>query len=702
MEKSVTKDSLDEYTQKVTAKYKTLFALKSEFGTPFVAHTVSEMTDTAKIYVYVGSETGYTSGNWYYNNGSSWVSGGIYNSAAVDTDTSLSISGRAADAEATGAAITGLETITGTEIGIFNEGYYIQTVAAGNTASLTETAAANMACSWRECSEGDTFVLSGIPHANSNRRIYMFLDEEYTSLYRSTIVDEVSNMLITAPADAKYIVVNFTTSAPYSFYAGRIDLNNLISANENKIAELNDAKAEKFTQIFPFDFDDENSNFAINCIHHDNFHRTVSGAEIGQNGITSINDDTYDMHYLNADGDDGWFRIVNNELTTVNSAIGTNKTLLCNKKPGGAYMVLVGLKSDASANYHVNIVFNYRDAKNFELIDIIFSTQPSQYSAINLQKIENGVGTVLSTINVILGGLNVKAYFVNNGVQLYCCNTYIGQFADVELIEDTYVGMRRHGNVSYYWTCFNVYDISPIIALDSGYANDRLAYITRDGLKTNGTIKQAISGTNFDYLYNSDAQITRFSNCSERFELRYLANDRDGSRRSEAAYLFEPVNNLYRLKMSFDVYFPDDYVPDTKYEIITQAHLNANDGDTAYTPTFALRTENGKIQAKTWGNPNINDNTGTSETTNIADVVPGTWVHFDVFVKFGYMPEHNPLAKVYINGELAYISEIINSANSVYGATIHYGIYKYPWYDGDVGNVTTRVIYFDNFKVRIY
>ncbi len=74
-------------------------------GAPAVAATVSDMTDRNKVYVYTGSESGYTSGNWYYFNGSSWVSGGVYNSAAVETDTSLSVSGAPADAKVTGDSI---------------------------------------------------------------------------------------------------------------------------------------------------------------------------------------------------------------------------------------------------------------------------------------------------------------------------------------------------------------------------------------------------------------------------------------------------------------------------------------------------------------------------------------------------------------------------------------------------------------------
>ena len=75
------------------------------FGAPLVASTVAEMTLTNRVYVYTGSETGYTAGHWYYWNGSAWTDGGVYNSVAFSTDTTLTISGQAADAKATGDAI---------------------------------------------------------------------------------------------------------------------------------------------------------------------------------------------------------------------------------------------------------------------------------------------------------------------------------------------------------------------------------------------------------------------------------------------------------------------------------------------------------------------------------------------------------------------------------------------------------------------
>ena len=56
-------------------------------GTPLEAETAADMTDTSKIYVYVGSESGYSYGYWYYYQSSTWKPGGVYNAVAVDVAT---------------------------------------------------------------------------------------------------------------------------------------------------------------------------------------------------------------------------------------------------------------------------------------------------------------------------------------------------------------------------------------------------------------------------------------------------------------------------------------------------------------------------------------------------------------------------------------------------------------------------------------
>ena len=99
------------------------------YGAPLTASTSAGMTDQTRVYVYTGTTGGgYTNGHWYYYNGSAWTDGGVYNSSAVQTDTTLTLAGVSADAKATGelkSAISeptrnlwlwGNQTVTGNKV----------------------------------------------------------------------------------------------------------------------------------------------------------------------------------------------------------------------------------------------------------------------------------------------------------------------------------------------------------------------------------------------------------------------------------------------------------------------------------------------------------------------------------------------------------------------------------------------------------
>lgn len=77
-------------------------ARSDAYGSPLTASTAAGMIDKTRVYVYTGSETGYTNGHWYYWDGTAWADGGTYNSSGIQTDTTLSVPGMAADAKAVG------------------------------------------------------------------------------------------------------------------------------------------------------------------------------------------------------------------------------------------------------------------------------------------------------------------------------------------------------------------------------------------------------------------------------------------------------------------------------------------------------------------------------------------------------------------------------------------------------------------------
>lgn len=86
-------------------------AIMGQIGSPYVATAVSQMTDKTRVYVYYGEESGYIKGNWYYwdANTSAWTSGGKYNSAAVETDKTLTVADKAADSAVVGQQIGSLK-----------------------------------------------------------------------------------------------------------------------------------------------------------------------------------------------------------------------------------------------------------------------------------------------------------------------------------------------------------------------------------------------------------------------------------------------------------------------------------------------------------------------------------------------------------------------------------------------------------------
>ena len=72
--------------------------LKNAFGSsPIAVSTVKEMISNNQLYVYLGNEDGYISGNWYYWDGKRWSSGGAYQSQQLAPE-SVAISNIATDA----------------------------------------------------------------------------------------------------------------------------------------------------------------------------------------------------------------------------------------------------------------------------------------------------------------------------------------------------------------------------------------------------------------------------------------------------------------------------------------------------------------------------------------------------------------------------------------------------------------------------
>lgn len=113
--------------------------LSIAYGAPRTANTAAAMTNRDYVYVYTGATGGgYTNGHWYFWNGSAWTDGGIYNSAAIVVDKTLTVEDAAADAKAVGDRfglvddmVDALATASLSQAGIGAEGYVTFTDGAG-------------------------------------------------------------------------------------------------------------------------------------------------------------------------------------------------------------------------------------------------------------------------------------------------------------------------------------------------------------------------------------------------------------------------------------------------------------------------------------------------------------------------------------------------------------------------------------------
>lgn len=211
-------------------------SIRNAVGTPLTAETASGMTDRNKIYVYTGSETGYTNGNWYYFDTAQnkWVSGGAYNSAAIDTDDTLTYAGKAADAKAVGDevtnlksalndvpekinnALTGIRTYTQKEDEIVI-GSYIPTANSGSTVDLTNIldgrgSTRTISYALFDVFAGDTIYLTGRSLIGGSTRAISLVDDNGLVLKTVGSEDVYKTWKMVADVNCKCLITVVTWS----------------------------------------------------------------------------------------------------------------------------------------------------------------------------------------------------------------------------------------------------------------------------------------------------------------------------------------------------------------------------------------------------------------------------------------------------------------------------------------------------------
>lgn len=201
---------------------------------PTVVTQVSQMTNHGYIYIYNGSEAGYTAGYWYYWNGSAWTAGGTYQVAA--TDPTLSVAGAAADAKGTGDYVrTEFQDELGT---VLCEGWvskkYILT--NGETVDITNPSSnSNYSYIVLPCTGGDIFKID--VSGSSTAWAYVFITSAGVKL-SSQPSNNLYGIKIVAPTGSAYLVCNTKNATHKKVYKGA-----------SKIAEIEGETAQNSADV---------------------------------------------------------------------------------------------------------------------------------------------------------------------------------------------------------------------------------------------------------------------------------------------------------------------------------------------------------------------------------------------------------------------------------------------------------------------
>lgn len=235
--------TLTTHETEITDLQNQVTTLEHAYAGAKAAATVADMTDHNQIYVYVGSETGYTNGNWYYWNGTAWTSGGVYNATALETDKTLSVSGAAADANMTGNLLTPLANKRSVTLEIVNGGFYTTTgnFTASEVTSYTSpfavgpgeqvTAKCRLYASWAStlliCSESGDFIQS-VGSGNNTVSEYTYTNESSGIIFMRACGYDENGITVSLQSTYKTVDTLSTTVKKLPILTGTENLRDVI------------------------------------------------------------------------------------------------------------------------------------------------------------------------------------------------------------------------------------------------------------------------------------------------------------------------------------------------------------------------------------------------------------------------------------------------------------------------------------------
>lgn len=216
---------------------KSKFASKTDVSTPLTASTIAAMTDHDKVYVYTGSESGHTFGDWYYYEDGSWHSAGQYRANVYETDKTLSVADKPADGKKTGDEIADLKSAIGVHDVIefeWNDKCYIPLNT--DPVNLTPVTNQGLECAIIDCAPGEKFVITA--SGGNSSRPWGFVNSSNHILDVADANTQVNELEKTAPANSvKLIVNNFLSNDGRVYKIGDSIINRVVRL-ENSVSIL--------------------------------------------------------------------------------------------------------------------------------------------------------------------------------------------------------------------------------------------------------------------------------------------------------------------------------------------------------------------------------------------------------------------------------------------------------------------------------
>lgn len=418
------------------------------------------------------------------------------------------------------------------------------------------------------------------------------------------------------------------------------------------------------------------------CVLHDNYARPDNATEIGYNGSG-----TFKMAYTRMDTGASASEQLAVGIAS-NKAIATNPNDVENAKTImyrnlGKFPYKACMSFDGEGALAISAV----DTSNYILLDCT-----------NNGFAISGVGNVIcESLSVTHNGncSDVTVYVYPDKIRIYVADEYMGEVAATS--KNAYCGLYfssdKVDTIKYTNFCLFLATVNIPVGIDN--AIEKCGALSATFL---GFMAQA--DPSYGITFNSE--IVNHSLKSIRFEQR-KADSMGGTYRSEITPPYMRARNypLQTKVFSFDIYFPDNYNYDSRADVLWQMHHTPdNVNPDAMYPNMAFSTNQGHmyIGTRTYAGKASDASDAPATTFDIGEVEKEKWIHFDIFMREGYLPQHNPVIAVYKDGKNVVMSKIPNGYNTTEGSYLKMGMYKSAW-TTEVTENNVRIVYFDNVKI---